>query len=593
MWPVMLIAYNLPPWKSMVDASFMLKLLIPGRDSPGKDIDVFLLPLIDELKLLWEKGVETYDCESKQRFNMRAALLWTINDFPTYGYLSGWSTSGYKACPICNEDASSIHIRDKIAYVGHRRFLPQDHTWRKARDFNGHRETRLAPKPVNGDDCLHQLEDLPIHPHGKHPSHCRKKRKRDPHDLNWTKKSIFFKLPYWSRLLIRHNIDVMHVEKNVCENLLATLLNIEGKTKDTDKARRDLKDMNILKELHLVMKNDRLVKPHASYVLTRDEKKQFCNLLKSVRFPDGYVGNLAKNVIVEQGKVYGHKSHDCHVLIQRIIPIAIRPFLTKQIRDALVELSQFFKKLTEVTLHLRELKVLQEEIVNILCKLERIFPPSFFTVMVHLCVHLPQDAILGGPVQSRWMYPIERYLGQLKRYVRNKAKPEGSIAEGYVVEEAINFCSHYLRSVESKLEKRDRNDDKTSSDSLRFALDIFKINGRGIGKKEVYNLPSILMKKAIWLIFNNCHEVQPYLKHLWDILEHKNAQDFLEEVNLLHEDIIEEIIENVDDQGSDGNIDDFIDDEITDSDHSMKDFGSESHLGDSDTENSNNEINKC
>ncbi|XP_076906809.1 uncharacterized protein LOC143563057 [Bidens hawaiensis] len=175
MWHVVLIVYNLPPWKSMVDASFMLSLLITGRDSPGKDIDVFLRPLVDELKILWEKGVETYDCESKQRFNMRAALLWTINDFPAYGYLSGWSTSGYKACPICNEDACSIHIRDKIAYVGHRRFLPQDHAWRKARDFNGHRETRLAPKPVNRDDCLRQLEDLPIHPHGKHPSHYEKK----------------------------------------------------------------------------------------------------------------------------------------------------------------------------------------------------------------------------------------------------------------------------------------------------------------------------------------------------------------------------------------------------------------------------------
>ncbi|XP_076895544.1 uncharacterized protein LOC143548193 [Bidens hawaiensis] len=126
MWLVVLIPYNLPPWKSMVDASFMLTLLIPGRDSPGKDIDVFLRPLVDELKLLWEKGAETYDCESKQIFNMRA--IWTINDFPAYSYLSGWSTSGYKACLICNEDASSIHIRNKIAYVGHRRFLPQDHS---------------------------------------------------------------------------------------------------------------------------------------------------------------------------------------------------------------------------------------------------------------------------------------------------------------------------------------------------------------------------------------------------------------------------------------------------------------------------------
>lgn len=46
----------------------------------------------------------------------------------------------------------------------------------------------------------------------------------------------------------------------------------------------------------------------------------------------------------------------------------------------------------------------------ILCKLEKIFPPAFFDVMVHLAVHLPREAMLAGPVQYRWMYPIERYL---------------------------------------------------------------------------------------------------------------------------------------------------------------------------------------
>ncbi|MFS7975181.1 hypothetical protein Hanom_Chr10g00877401 [Helianthus anomalus] len=204
--------------------------------------------------------------------------------------------------------------------------------------------------------------------------------------------------------------------------------------------------------------------------------------------------------------------------------------MTKQIRDAIVELSQFFKKLTEVTLYIAELEALQKNIVKILCKLEQIFPPSFFTVMMHLCVHLPQEAILGGPVQSRWMYPIERYLGHLKKYVGNKAKPEGSIAEGYVVEEAITFCSHYLRGVESKLDKRDRNVDKTSSDARSFALDIFKLNGRGIGKKEVHMLPTNLMKKAIWFIFNNCQEVQPYLEEHLQILQNKHPEssDFSE-----------------------------------------------------------------
>ena len=55
-----------------------------------------------------------------------------------------------------------------------------------------------------------------------------------------------------------------------------------------------------------------------------------------------------------------------------------------------------------------DLKKLEKQIVLILCKLEKIFPPVFFDVMVHLAIHLPHEAMLGGLVQYRWMYPIER-----------------------------------------------------------------------------------------------------------------------------------------------------------------------------------------
>jgi len=71
-----------------------------------------------------------------------------------------------------------------------------------------------------------------------------------------------------------------------------------------------------------------------------------------------------------------------------------------------------------------------------------------FMVMVHLIRHLVEDANLGGPVQYRWTYPIERYLGEMKSYVRNKAQPEGSIDEGYMAKESLTFCSRYLNEIE-------------------------------------------------------------------------------------------------------------------------------------------------
>ena len=98
-WPIILIPYNLPPWMCMKMSSFMLSLLIPGPTSLGNDIDVYLQLLVEELKELWDVREKTLDVSSKKSFQMHAALLWTINDFPTHGDISGWSTKGALACP--------------------------------------------------------------------------------------------------------------------------------------------------------------------------------------------------------------------------------------------------------------------------------------------------------------------------------------------------------------------------------------------------------------------------------------------------------------------------------------------------------------
>ena len=124
----------------MKEVFFILALLIPGEKAPSNDIDVYLRPLIDELKELWEKGAKTYDVSNNEYFTMHVALLWTINDFPAYGTISRWSTKGYKACPVCNEDTSSISVVSKIVYMDHRHFLPVNHSWRKDRRYNGQTE---------------------------------------------------------------------------------------------------------------------------------------------------------------------------------------------------------------------------------------------------------------------------------------------------------------------------------------------------------------------------------------------------------------------------------------------------------------------
>lgn len=80
---------------------------------------------------------------------------------------------------------------------------------------------------------------MPIRTSGKAPNNLSRKRKRGANELNWSKRIILFDLPYWSTLLLRHNLDVMHIEKNVCDKIIGTLLDIEGKSKDNLKARKD------------------------------------------------------------------------------------------------------------------------------------------------------------------------------------------------------------------------------------------------------------------------------------------------------------------------------------------------------------------
>ncbi|CAM8919460.1 unnamed protein product [Rhodiola kirilowii] len=90
----------------------MLSLLISGHRQPRNDIDVYIAPLIDDLKLLWDEGARTFDASRQEYFNMRAVLMRTINDFPAYGNLSRYSIKGYKAFPICREETHARHLKN-------------------------------------------------------------------------------------------------------------------------------------------------------------------------------------------------------------------------------------------------------------------------------------------------------------------------------------------------------------------------------------------------------------------------------------------------------------------------------------------------
>jgi len=132
-WPVLLFIYNLSYWLWMKRKYMILFMMILGPRQPGNDIDVYLSPLIEDLRLLWDEGVEVFDAHEKANFNSREMLFCTTNDFPAYGNMSGYSAKGHHACSICEENISYHKLKygRKTCYIGHRNFLKRNHPYRR------------------------------------------------------------------------------------------------------------------------------------------------------------------------------------------------------------------------------------------------------------------------------------------------------------------------------------------------------------------------------------------------------------------------------------------------------------------------------
>nr|XP_027189367.1 uncharacterized protein LOC113786234 [Cicer arietinum] len=519
-WPVILIPYNTPPWVCMKHTSFIMSMIIPGKKMPGNDIDVYLQPLVKELKELWTTGVDTYDSFKKEMFTLHATLMWTISDFPGLGTLSGWNTYTGLACPSCNMDSTPRRLphSKKWCFMGHRRFLDQRHRFRlnKVR-FDGQQDMRGPPKMLSGLQILEQVQNIDV-TFGRKPDKERSGKRirggRPTQGVNqqWKKKSIFFELPYWKDNLLRHNLDMMHIEKNVCDNIIFTLLNDSTKSKDHLNARKDLKAMGIRPDLW-PNENGRI--SPAVFTLTTKGKKRFLTTLKNITVPDGYSSNISRCIDMENLKLNGMlKSHDCHILMEQLLPLAIRATLPDDVSAIMIEFCSLFRQLCSKVLNVDDLEKLQNQVVLTLCHMEMIFPPSFFTVMVHLVVHLVEEVKLGGPVHYRWMYPVERYLGILKSYVRNKARPEGSIAEGYLVQEILTFCSRYIENIETRWNQLGRVDDEPINEiqtDSRVA-ELFPRVGKSVGGSSYYTLTPIEKLQAHRHVLTNCIIVDYYLR---------------------------------------------------------------------------------
>ena len=198
----------------------------------------------------------------------------------------------------------------------------------------------------------------------------------------------------------------MHVEKNIGESIIGTLLDIKGKSQDGINSRKDLEVLGIRKKLHPIDMGSKALLPAAPCTLTGPEKEIFYNRMRNLKVPDGYSSNIGK-CFAKENKISSLKSHDYHVLMQQLLSVSLRGLLPKGTRNALLRLCSFYNEICQRVLDKDKLEFIENQVALTLCDLERFFPP-FFDIMIHLTIHLAREARICGPVQYRWMYPFER-----------------------------------------------------------------------------------------------------------------------------------------------------------------------------------------
>ncbi|XP_066164140.1 uncharacterized protein [Oryza sativa Japonica Group] len=431
---------------------------------PGNDIDVYLRPLVEDLKQLWKKeGVPVWDEDKQEEFNLRALLFVTINDWPALSNLSGQSNKGYKACTHCMDETESTYLKHcrKVVYMGHHRFLAANHPVRKkGKHFEHKADHRTKPKHRSGKTVFAMVKDLKV-VFGKGPG-SQHIESEDGHAAMWKKNSIFWELPYWEFLDVRHAID----------------------------------------------KGSHYLSP-ASYTLSKAEKESMFECLESIKVPSGYSTNIKRIISTKQKKFTNLKSHDCHVLMTQLLPVVIRSILPDNVRATITKLCAFMNAISQKVIDPDRLEALQNEVVQYLVSFELIFPPSFFNIMTHLLCHLVKEIRILGPMYLHNMFPFERYMGVLKKYVRNRARPEASIAKGYGTEEVIEFCVEFIEDLRPIGVPESRHEGR--------------LRGKGtLGRKAIMTVDNNLFRKAHFTVLQHSSLVTPYIEEHLALVRARN-----------------------------------------------------------------------
>ncbi|MCO5594661.1 hypothetical protein L7F22_048694 [Adiantum nelumboides] len=144
----------------------------------------------------------------------------------------------------------------------------------------------------------------------------------------------------------------------------------------------------------------------------------------------------------------GLKTHDRHNFVKHVLPLLIDGCTIQGVRDVIYCLGSLARWIISKEIDKGLIPQKKRECIEFLCLMEKELSTSFFDIYVHLLIHLVDEIELASVVSARWMFRAERFMGVLKGYVRQKARSEGSMAEGWMLEECMYYVCEYLERTD-------------------------------------------------------------------------------------------------------------------------------------------------
>jgi hypothetical protein len=352
---------------------------------------------------------------------------------------------------------------------------------------------------------------------------------------NWTHKSCLWELPYAEALILPHNIDLMLQEQNVVDSIISMCLDVIGFMKDNMNARKDLADLCDHPSLEArANARGNLTRPRAPYYLVSKDRTEILKWLKTLKFPDRYASNIKQAVNVDTCKLNGLTSHDYQIIMERLMLVIFHGYFNADLWNMFIELSYFYRQICAKQVSKMMMQKFEIEILVLVCKMEKVFPPGWFNVMQHLLVHLPWEARVGGPMQFRWMYSQERELKKLRATVRNKARVVGCIAEAFKCKEIMNLSSMYFSHTNNMNAHMPWY--HIVKEVPLSKLSIFQWKGKGVGAPSAhYVMDEEWNYTMLYMYTNMTEEVEPYFEKFDKTYWKRSEQSTLKQLDSMRE----------------------------------------------------------